>query len=54
MNNKKIGGYLIEHKVCDEETLISALELQSSLSREGVYQPIGKIILEKNELDPEF
>ena len=53
MNNKKIGGYLIEHKVCDETTLIAALELQSSLSKEGVYQPIGKIILENNELDPE-
>ena len=53
MNNKKIGGYLIEHNVCDENTLIAALELQSSLSREGVYQPIGKIILEKNQLDPE-
>ena len=52
MNNKKIGGYLIEHNVCDENTLIAALELQSSLSREGEYQPIGKIILEKNELDP--
>ncbi len=52
MNNKKIGGYLIEHKVCDEITLIAALEVQSSLSKEGVYQPIGKIILEKNELDP--
>ena len=52
MNNKKIGGYLIEHNVCDEITLIAALEVQSSLSKEGVYQPIGKIILEKNELDP--
>ncbi len=46
------GGYLIEHNVCDEITLIAALEVQSNLSREGVYQPIGKIILEKNELDP--
>ena len=53
LNNKKIGGYLIEHNICDENTLIEALDLQSSLSKEGVYQPIGKIILERNTLDPE-
>jgi len=53
LNSKKIGGYLIEHNVCDEATLIAALELQSSLSKEGVYQPIGKIMLERSELNPE-
>jgi transcriptional regulator with AAA-type ATPase domain/polyferredoxin len=53
LNNKKIGGYLIENNVCDETTLVAALDLQSSLSKEGVYQPLGKIILEKTELNPE-
>jgi len=53
VSNKKIGGYLIEKNICDEDTINVALALQSNLSKEGVYHPLGKIIIDTKKLDPE-
>ena len=50
---KKIGDYLIEQKLCDAQILSAAIELQTLLRDEGVYKPIGQIIIEKGNLKPE-
>ena len=54
MSNKKIGSYLIENNVCDGNTIKGALALQLTLSKEGVYHPIGKIISDTKKLDPDI
>ena len=51
---KKIGEYLIKKKACSEDLLDQALKLQSTLNNEGIYKPIGKIMVENKELDPEI
>jgi CRP-like cAMP-binding protein len=50
---KKIGDYLIEQKLCDAQILSAAMEQQILLRDEGVYKPIGQIIIEKGNLKPE-
>ena len=53
MNFKKIGSYLLESQTCDRRIIETALETQLTLDREGVYKPIGQILLENNDLNPE-
>jgi transcriptional regulator with AAA-type ATPase domain/polyferredoxin len=53
MTFKKIGSYLLESQTCDRQVIETALETQITLEREGVYKPIGQIIIENNDLNPE-
>jgi transcriptional regulator with AAA-type ATPase domain/polyferredoxin len=50
---KKIGFYLLESQTCDRQIIETALETQITLEHKGVYKPIGQIIIENNDLDPE-
>ena len=50
---KKIGSYLLESQTCDQQVLEMALEMQTTLGHDGVYKPIGQIIIENNDLNPE-
>lgn len=50
---KKIGSYLVESQACDEQRIVTALERQVSLENEGIYKPIGQIIIESGDLKPE-
>jgi transcriptional regulator with AAA-type ATPase domain/polyferredoxin len=43
---KKIGTYLLEKKICDESYLKYALEQQLKLKEEGVFKPLGSILIE--------
>ena len=53
LSSKKIGDYLVEDQTCSELSIRQALELQSTLTREGVYKPIGKIMIEAHNLSAE-
>ena len=50
---KKIGDYLVESQTCDEQMIDAARERQISLETEGIYKPIGQIIIESENLNPE-
>ena len=51
MDIKKIGAYLIEEQICSKKMIDAALERQLSLKREGVYRPVGRILVENGDLD---
>ena len=51
MDIKKIGAYLIEEQICSKKMIDAALERQLSLKREGVYRPVGQILVENGDLD---
>jgi len=53
MKIKKIGDYLIENKSCDKEVVDAALKWQITLKQEGIYKPVGQIIIERGDLKPE-
>ncbi len=53
MTFKKIGSYLLESQTCDRQVIEKALETQITLEREGIYKPIGQILIESNDLNPE-
>ena len=53
MTFKKIGSYLLESQTCDQQVLETALKRQITLEHEGVYKPIGQILIENNDLNPE-
>lgn len=44
--SKRIGDYLLEEKICDQDTIKKALEQQSHLKNKGVFKPLGSIIIE--------
>jgi len=50
---KKIGDYLIEKQTCDEQMIDAALERQVTLEHEGIYKPLGQIIVESGDLSHE-
>ena len=49
---KKIGDYLIERHACDAQIIHAAIEQQTTLKNEGIYKPIGQIIVESGNLNP--
>ena len=49
---KKIGSYLVESQSCDQQVIEAAVEKQITLEHEGIYKPIGRIIIENKDLDP--
>lgn len=53
MEARKIGAYLIEDKFCDDEMIHAAFERQLALEREGIYKPIGQILIDMGGLNPE-
>ncbi len=50
---KKIGDYLIDEKICTKNVVDLAVELQTTLSKQGVYKPLGKIMVEADYIDAE-
>ena len=52
MTFKKIGSYLVESQTCDQEAIEAAIEKQTILDHEGIYKPIGQIIIENKDLNP--
>jgi len=53
MEVKKIGAYLLENKTCDRQLIDEALKRQLALEQEGIYKPIGQVIIEIGGLKPE-
>jgi len=53
MEVKKIGVYLLESKTCNSQLIDEALKRQLALEQEGIYKPIGRIIIEIGGLKPE-
>ncbi len=53
MEVKKIGVYLLENKTCDRQLIDEALKRQLALEQEGIYKPIGQVIIEIGGLKPE-
>ena len=53
MLSKKIGTYLVEDQICDERTISGAIKLQSRLSKDGVYKPLGEIMIEGQDISQE-
>jgi hypothetical protein len=53
MEARKIGAYLIEDKFCDDEMINAAFERQLALEHEGIYKPLGQILIEIGGLNPE-
>ncbi len=49
---KKIGDYLIEKQACDAQMIHAAIEQQTTLKNEGIYKPIGQILIESGNLNP--
>jgi len=49
---KKIGSYLVESQFCDQQVIEAALEKKATLEHEGIYKPIGQIIIENKDLNP--
>jgi DNA-binding NtrC family response regulator/ferredoxin len=49
--NKKIGDYLVDEKICTEKVIDLAVELQRTLSKQGVYKPLGKIMVDEDYID---
>ena len=43
---KKIGKYLLENQICDESSLLDALELQLKLKKQNIFKPLGSILAE--------
>ncbi|MCW9094255.1 MAG: cyclic nucleotide-binding domain-containing protein, partial [Ignavibacteriaceae bacterium] len=52
MDFKKIGSYLVESQSCDQQVIEAAIEKQIALEHEGIYKPIGQIIIENKDLNP--
>ena len=52
MDFKKIGSYLVESQTCDQQAIEAAIEKQIALEHEGIYKPIGQIIVENKDLNP--
>jgi len=46
MHFKKLGDYLIEENICDTAAIDDALKKQAKLMSEGVFKPLGKILLD--------
>ena len=53
MAAKKIGIYFVESQTCDQQVIEVALERQTKLENEGIYRPIGRILIENGDLTPE-
>jgi transcriptional regulator with AAA-type ATPase domain/ferredoxin len=49
---KKIGSYFVESQSCDQQVIEAAVEKQVTLEHEGIYKPIGRIIIENGDLNP--
>ncbi len=47
---KKIGDYLVESQSCDEQVVDAAVKRQISLENEGIYKPLGQIIIESGNI----
>lgn len=52
MDFKKLGAYLVESQSCNQQVIEAALEKQITLEHEGIYKPIGRIIIENKDLNP--
>ena len=44
--SKRIGDYLLEEKICDTDAIEKALEQQCVLKNNGIFKPLGSIIIE--------
>ncbi len=53
MEVKKIGAYLFESKTCDRQLIDEVLKRQLALEQEGIYKPIGQLIIEIGGLKSE-
>ena len=51
MTFKKIGFYLVESQTCDQQVIEAAIEKQIALEHEGIYKPIGQIMMENKDLN---
>jgi transcriptional regulator with AAA-type ATPase domain len=47
---KKIAEYLVERGLCDHETIQAALKRQATLRAEGIYKPLGTVLIDSNDL----
>ncbi|UCD90085.1 MAG: sigma 54-interacting transcriptional regulator [Desulfobacterales bacterium] len=46
MEIRKIGTYLVENQSCDDQMINAALRRQLDLERDGIYKPLGQILIE--------
>ncbi len=53
MEIRKIGSYLIENQTCNEQVIDTAISRQLALKHQGIYKPIGQIIIDNGDLKPE-
>jgi len=53
MEIQKIGTYLIENQFCDDEMINEALKRQLDMEGEGIYRPLGQVLVEIGGLNPD-
>jgi len=44
---KRIGEYLLEEKICNEQEIAQALKKQATLREEGVFKPLGVVMIDE-------
>ena len=47
MLSKRIGEYLLEEKICNEQDIANALKKQTTLREEGVFKPLGVVMIDE-------
>ncbi len=51
--SKNLGEYLLQGKFCSNDTINMAVEAQQTLQKQGIYKPLGKIMVESDYIDSE-
>ena len=52
-DDKRIGDYILEEEICTADVVHQALARQVTLKEDGIYKPLGSILVEDFTLDPE-
>ena len=52
-DDKFIGDYILEDGVCTSDVIHQALARQAALKEENIYRPLGSILIEDFDIDPE-
>ncbi|MCP4626704.1 MAG: cyclic nucleotide-binding domain-containing protein, partial [bacterium] len=52
-DRKKLGEYLLQEDFCSKDTVDLAVAAQQTLQKQGIYTPLGKILMESAHIDPE-
>ncbi|KPK22927.1 MAG: hypothetical protein AMJ61_16590 [Desulfobacterales bacterium SG8_35_2] len=50
---KKLGEYLIENDICNESLLDNALQEQEQLQSQGIFKPLGSVLIDSHDISPQ-